>query len=774
MPGRIIGSFINKIASKLLSKIKGILNDIATCALICLFFIIIYADPIKQNVTSLIRAFVRYSSNLNITGRISIIKALEVFAAIITLAVAIYTFAGIIDESSINFDLDVPNLVISQGSAKDITIPIDVENRTELDILLTLISEDGIIITPNPCTVNFKSYNECNNAYFNMRINNSVPLGNHSISCLASVGIWPPTFYRIIGKEKIERKRLLNVTVTPNRGPCIIKITPNLSTSFCEKLGSTNLWKVAAGSWVSWNASANDPDNDCLFYKYSLKPPKTGDKWIIERSWSNDSNWIWLVPNWNNDDIGEIKLDVSDGNQNNKTPNVDSEIIQCKIKCNINQKPAITGLNVNKNSPQYVGTDVTWTIDAKDPEDDPISCRFLLNGQSATSWQSQKQWTWTTKEADIGENRIEARVIDGKHASQDSSDDAKAVNFTITAPNEKPSITSFVPDKTSPQDAGSAIVWTAEASDPENDSLSYQFSLNGQPVGGWTEISAWNWRTSESDIGSHSIEAKVKDGNHNPEGDDAKTENFTLTRPNEKPSITSFVPDETSPQDAGSAIVWTAQASDPENDPLSYRFYLNDQQATDWQPAGQWTWTTKEANVGENRIEARIIDGKHAGLDGFDDNDSASFKVTLPNRKPAVSGLNISERKPPETDATVSQVTHEEFMKDIKNEGITSVDFNKVKFNNPLGEETEVWRIESNEDIDKSMSYKFEYYLLMEKLGINGNYDYTIKLYLDSNATPREVTFVKKDILTGKIDENATIPKDHSDKAISKLLLLSA
>jgi len=110
---------------------------------------------------------------------------------------------------------------------------------------------------------------------------------------------------------------------------------------------------------------------------------------------------------------------------------------------------------------------------------------------------------------------------------------------------------------------------------------------------------------------------------------------------NQAPSVVRLVVDKGSPQDAGSKITWTAQASDSENDPISYRFFLDGQPATDWQPQNQWTWTTTEASVGDNQVEVRIIDGKHAGQDRFDAYKTSSFVINVPSQTPAVEAPSV-------------------------------------------------------------------------------------------------------------------------------------
>jgi SMODS and SLOG-associating 2TM effector domain 2 len=97
---------------------------------------------------------------------------------------------------------------------------------------------------------------------------------------------------------------------------------------------------------------------------------------------------------------------------------------------------------------------------------------------------------------------------------------------------------------------------------------------------------------------------------------------------NMPPIITNLTSTPSSPQPAGTDITWTAEANDPENDAISYRFFLNDVEVTDWQLDNHWHWIIPADKAGSsNKIEVRVIDGNHAGKDGFDDQKSENFKV---------------------------------------------------------------------------------------------------------------------------------------------------
>ncbi len=99
--------------------------------------------------------------------------------------------------------------------------------------------------------------------------------------------------------------------------------------------------------------------------------------------------------------------------------------------------------------------------------------------------------------------------------------------------------------------------------------------------------------------GTSQITVQVKDNRHDgPEGANGnKSAEFTINAPapivapvkaevvpvvvapvklNESPSITDLAADKKSPQLLGTTVTWTATAIDPESDPISYRFLVND------------------------------------------------------------------------------------------------------------------------------------------------------------------------------------------------------
>jgi beta propeller repeat protein len=99
-----------------------------------------------------------------------------------------------------------------------------------------------------------------------------------------------------------------------------------------------------------------------------------------------------------------------------------------------NKLPELVSLIPDKPNPQNAETIITWTAKAKDPENDQILYRFLMNDNPVTEWAKENLWVWTTSENDLGESQIEVQVRDGKHAGQNKYDANNVTSFIINAP----------------------------------------------------------------------------------------------------------------------------------------------------------------------------------------------------------------------------------------------------------------------------------------------------------------------------------------------------
>lgn len=113
--------------------------------------------------------------------------------------------------------------------------------------------------------------------------------------------------------------------------------------------------------------------------------------------------------------------------------------------------------------------------------------------------------------------------------------------------------------------------------------------------------------------------------------------NTTASKPNQLPKLNGLSPDKDSPQTAGTVITWNADAQDPDNDPIFYRFLLGGPstcnklvEEQNWSKESIWTWNTTSEDVGNNWIQVQARDGKHARSDDSNNQKSVSFEITEP------------------------------------------------------------------------------------------------------------------------------------------------
>jgi len=220
------------------------------------------------------------------------------------------------------------------------------------------------------------------------------------------------------------------------------------------------------------------------------------------------------------------------------------------------------------------------------------------------------------------------------------------------AMNQAPMAKSITPDQEGPQTAGSTIIWTGNAYDPDGDRMLYQFWLNGPLTGntwksmtGWKENNTWNWTTSPADSGTNIIDMRVRDGRHAPPWgyDSHISAEYNIanivgiddrTSANSKPSLLSIKSDRQSPQDHGVKITWTAKSNDLEGDTVLYQYVLKGPSTEEqwlpvtlWTTQNTWTWDTALSKAGIYAIEVRIRDGYHADTESSDDSKRVTYIV---------------------------------------------------------------------------------------------------------------------------------------------------
>ena len=122
--------------------------------------------------------------------------------------------------------------------------------------------------------------------------------------------------------------------------------------------------------------------------------------------------------------------------------------------------------------------------------------------------------------------------------------------------------------------------------------------------------------------------------------------------PNLPPKLAGLNYDKSNPV-LGSIVQWTANASDPENDGIYYKFMENGVVVNDWSLSNSWIWNTSTAAPGEHKIIVLARDGKHAAVDSFDDSMNATITLVAPNQPPVLKSLLPDKASPLERGTTV-------------------------------------------------------------------------------------------------------------------------
>ncbi|MCK9567307.1 MAG: hypothetical protein M0Q43_14835, partial [Methanothrix sp.] len=391
------------------------------------------------------------------------------------------------------------------------------------------------------------------------------------------------------------------------------------------------------GATVWWSASAMDPEGNPVFYRYWVKGPATRGLWSLARDWSTDPTFVWPT---SPADAGtsEIQVQVRDGLHSSPS-GWDDDAGALFTVLRQNQPPTLISLKTDKPSAQIAGTPIKWMATSYDPDREPVFYKFWLKGPSTGNawkvvqdWSTKNQWAWTSSGYDGGAYTVYVYARDGKHNPATGYDSALGAPYLLT-PNQLPKLTALTPDKKSPQSVGSAVKWTATATDANKDPMLYRFWLKGPSTAGtWKVVQDWStknqltWASSSSDSGEYTVFVYVRDGLHSPATgyDSALGASYLLT-PNEPPKLTALAPDKKSPQSAGTAVKWTATATDANKDPMLYRFWLKGPTTSnawkivaDWSTKNQWTWTNAPTDAGSYRVFVYARDGKHAPATGYD------------------------------------------------------------------------------------------------------------------------------------------------------------
>ncbi|HKN76716.1 MAG TPA: OmpA family protein [Candidatus Acidoferrum sp.] len=175
-------------------------------------------------------------------------------------------------------------------------------------------------------------------------------------------------------------------------------------------------------------------------------------------------------------------------------------------------------------------------------------------------------------------------------------------------PPNHPPVASCSADKTAVYvGSGELVMVRADASDPDNDPLTYSWTANGGAVEGNGPKARWN--SSGTTAGTYTVRVRVDDGRGG--WADCSSSISVELRPNRPPTM-SCSADRTTVV-IGDTVQITAVASDPDNDPLTYT----------WRSSGgrvrgrdaSVRFETANLGAGHYSVNGHVDDGRGGGAD---------------------------------------------------------------------------------------------------------------------------------------------------------------
>ena len=220
---------------------------------------------------------------------------------------------------------------------------------------------------------------------------------------------------------------------------------------------------------------------------------------------------------------------------------------------------------------------------------------------------------------------------------------AEAQSLVLPPPNHPPVAACSANPTSVFAGSNDAVTVHVNASDPDNDPLTYSYTASGGAVEGTGPDARFN--TAGLAEGSYSVTAKVDDGKG---GTATCAADITVAKkPNQPPTISCAT--DRSPIMPGERTGITATASDPDGDPLTYSYSATAGQVSGDGPKAQFDSTGLAP--GSYTVSAAILDS--TGSVHIDHHqDAYALKVTSPMHGEGMLFYRVGWEVPPHQDAS--------------------------------------------------------------------------------------------------------------------------
>lgn len=175
------------------------------------------------------------------------------------------------------------------------------------------------------------------------------------------------------------------------------------------------------------------------------------------------------------------------------------------------------------------------------------------------------------------------------------------VNVTVTAINDPPAVVDYEPKGPVAGTEGDLIIFVVQVIDSDSPIITYTFSIDGEDFQTGTGAT-FEWQTDFHSAGFHTVEVVARDSAG---GTDSHTWQAQIVNSNQAPSV-SIINLGPSTYQAGQTINLTADAFDPDGEPLTYNWNFGGV----LQPMTGQNVSFKFTSAGNNTVKVTVSDGE--------------------------------------------------------------------------------------------------------------------------------------------------------------------
>lgn len=383
--------------------------------------------------------------------------------------------------------------------------------------------------------------------------------------------------------------------------------TPGISDIQISGLQETSAGQHSA----TFTAVATDPEDQPLSYLWSISAGNLDP--------TNQNPTTWSSPTQNTVDATyTATVTVSDGHS--------SQSFSKNFTAHNNQAPLMNGIQSNITESSFNVFNGSLTASASDLENDTLSYTWIDDAQQPIL-QSLSGGTVSLKSnTPNGTYQLQVKANDGKR-------DSVSLPYTLVlaSGNLPPSITGMSKSISYSNGAHNGSL-SATVTDPENRTLSYQWSFVGNNHGAQLSNSTSLNPGFSGPEGSYTLRLQVTDSSVAPTQVTTQDLSFSLSDPNQAPVITGVTPSITLNNGIYSGTL-AVSATDADNDPLSYTWSVLNGGSTLGNSTGQSVnWS---AGAGTHRVQVIAHDGTTSSAPYV-------YETTLQvNQAPQITGIDV-------------------------------------------------------------------------------------------------------------------------------------